>query len=458
MAGIEAAFADVVDQFADVLTEALCPPGESTPGGELARLCASPSTIGSDDDRILAMMVGLARVLNLSTTALSQVADVAERAGTRRRKRLKSPVELLKQLGVVPALAQRLVRVGQTARLMPGLMSRARVGGVPIEQTDAVARGIGFVEKRVPLDEEARADLVRRLSSQVTPKDVDNRARELAIEWAPAVDEADPDAVPVAENPELNEMTLMTGDDGRTMVSLDTDALSGEELRQALDPLCKPVLQPDGTQDPRSAGQRRADAHAQIIREYLAGRDRPTVSGGVLPHVSLIVPIERAGSAGSGTPSEASRVASLGFTGPVSSATVGLVVCEAAMRRVVMDADSAPLDVGREHRLVTAGLRKALEARDRGCAFPGCGRPVSWTDAHHCTPWSEGGDTAIDNCVLLCRMHHTVIHQTGWEVFIGHDRHPWFRPPLDPEHPERFREPIRSNARRTMTLEPTAAA
>ena len=457
MTGIEAAFADVVDQFADVLTEALCPPGESTRGGELARLSESPSVVGADDDRILSMMVGLVRVLNLSATALSQVTEVAERAGTRRRKRLKSPVELLKQLGVVPASAQRLARVGQAARVMPGLMARARVGGVPIEQADAVARGIGFVEKRVPLDEEGRADVVRRLSSQATPKDVDNRARELAIEWAPAVDEADPAAVPIAENSELNEMTLVTGDDGRTMVSLDTDALSGEELSQALDPLCKPVLQPDGTQDPRSVGQRRADAHAQIIRAYLAGRDRPTVSGGVLPHVTMIVPIEPTGAGRPAHP-DASRVASLGFTGPVSSATVGLVVCEAAMRRVVMDPDSAPLDVGRDHRLVTAGLRRALEARDRGCAFPGCGRPVSWTDAHHCTPWAEGGETAIDNCVLLCRMHHTVIHQTGWEVFIGHDRHPWFRPPLDPEHPERFREPIRSNARRTMTLEPTAAA
>lgn len=456
MTGTETVFADVVDQFADVLTEALCPPGESTPGGELARLCAAPSTIGSDDDRILSTLVGLARVLNLSMTALSQVTEAAERAGTRRRKRLKSPVELLKQLGVVPALAQRLVRVGQTARLMPGLMSRARVGSVPIEHADAVARGIGFVEKRVPLDDESRADLVRRLSSQATPKDVETRARELAIAWAPEVDETDPEAVPVAENPGLNEMTLVIGDDGRTMVSLDTDALSGEELSQALDPLCKPVLQPDGSEDPRSVGQRRADAHAQIIREYLAGRDRPTVSGGVLPHVTMIVPIEPVGSTREGA--EASRVASLGFTGPVSPATVGLVVCEAAMRRVVMDADSAPLDVGREHRLVTAGLRKALEARDRGCAFPGCGRPVSWTDAHHCVPWSEGGETAIDNCVLLCRMHHTVIHQTGWEVFIGHDRHPWFRPPLDPEHPDRFREPIRSNARRTMTLDPTAAA
>lgn len=453
--------ADAVDQFSDALIEALCPPGESTPGGELARLCAEPSKIGGDDDQILSLLVALTQALNLSTTALSQVTDAAERAGTRRRKRARTPADLLKHLGVVPALAHRLARVGAAAKSMPGVMARARLGRVSIEHADAIARGVSFVEKRVPLDDRARADLLRRLSSQATPRDVEARARELAIEWAPETDDADPETVPIAEDASLNEMTLVTGEDGRTSATLDIDALAGEELQQALDPLSKPIPMPDGSPDPRSASQRRADAHAQVIREYLAGRDRPTTSGGVLPHVTLIVPTEPedAGSVDAEAPdSEVPRVASLGFTGAVSTATVGLVVCEAAMRRVVMDANSAPLDVGREHRLVTVALRKALEARDRGCAFPGCGRPVSWTDAHHCTPWSEGGDTAIDNCVLLCRMHHTLIHQTGWDVFIGHDRHPWFRPPLDPERPDRFREPIRSNARRTMTLAPTAAA
>ncbi|MBM7366316.1 HNH endonuclease signature motif containing protein [Gordonia hydrophobica] len=454
------AIVDVITEFADALIEALSPPTLAAPGGELARLCATPSTVGFDDQVIGQTMVQLTRVVNLAGTAMSGLTDAAGRAGLPARKRVKTSTDLLKQLGITPAAAHRYARTGHAAHTMPGVMVHARTGGVPIEQLDAIGKGISFVGKRVPLDEDRRADLARRLSCQVTPADVSQRARELALEWQPEIDETDPDAVPVAENRDLNEMTLVTGDDGRTTGTFDLDALTGEELNQALDPLCKPIPQPDGSRDPRNAKQRRADALAQVIRTYLNGKERSTVSGGVLPHVTMIVPTQCGDgtSAPGSSPEDSSQVASLGFTGPVSPATVGLVLCEAAMRRVLLDQNSAPLDVGREHRLVTAGLRRALEARDRGCAFPGCGRPISWTDAHHCTPWSEGGETAIDNCVLLCRMHHTVVHQTGWEVFIGHDRHPWFRPPLDQANPDRHREPIRSNARRTMTSAPTAAA
>ncbi|MGB3696207.1 MAG: DUF222 domain-containing protein, partial [Gordonia sp. (in: high G+C Gram-positive bacteria)] len=172
------------------------------------------------------------------------------------------------------------------------LSRQARTGGVSLEHGDAVGRGVAFVSKRVPLDDQSRQDLARRLAVQVTPADVDTRARELALEWAPAPDPADPESevVPVAERPDLNEMTLTTGADGRTTATLDLDALSGEELHQALDPLCRPVPLPDGSRDPRTVGQRRAEAFGQIVRGYLTGRDRPTASGGVLPHVTLIVP------------------------------------------------------------------------------------------------------------------------------------------------------------------------
>ncbi|WP_347955654.1 HNH endonuclease signature motif containing protein [Gordonia aichiensis] len=460
---------DAVTELADLLSDALDPPGTASPGGELARVFASPSPTGADDRLILAVLVEVTRLLNLCTTTLATATEAAERAGIPARKRVKRASDLLRELGHPPAVAYRLARVGAAAASLPEVSRQARTGGVSLEHGDAVGRGVAFVSRRVPLDDQSRQDLARRLAVQVTPADVDTRARELALEWAPASDPTDPEVVPVAERPDLNEMTLTTGADGRTTATLDLDALSGEELHQALDPLCRPVPLPDGSRDPRTVTQRRAEAFGQIVRGYLTGRDRPTASGGVLPHVTLIVPTHtettrtetaRTQAAGPApSPSAgASSVASLGFAGPVSPATVGLVVCEAAMRRVVLDGESAPLDVGREHRLVTVALRKALEARDRGCAFPGCGRPVSWTDAHHCVPWSDGGETSVDNCVLLCRMHHTVVHHTGWEVFIGHDRHPWFRPPADTSRPVVSREPIRSNARRTMTAAPTAAA
>ncbi|MCK0440515.1 HNH endonuclease [Gordonia alkaliphila] len=157
----------------------------------------------------------------------------------------------------------------------------------------------------------------------------------------------------------------------------------------------------------------------QVVRTYLSHSERPE-SGGVLPHVTLSVPaavivngqpIDSAAGVG---PCRVVRIPFsdveaqvpwLGFAGPISARTAELIMCV----------------------------------------------------AHHAEHWKHGGQACLDNGVLLCRRHHMLIHQSGWEVFIGHDRHPWFVPPADLEHPKRRREAIPSNARRTLTLLPGAA-
>uniref|UniRef100_UPI0038B2DC01 HNH endonuclease signature motif containing protein n=1 Tax=Nakamurella leprariae TaxID=2803911 RepID=UPI0038B2DC01 len=82
----------------------------------------------------------------------------------------------------------------------------------------------------------------------------------------------------------------------------------------------------------------------------------------------------------------------------------------------------------------------ALGHRDRGCAFPGCDRPPGWCDAHHVQHWADGGPTNLDNTVLYCRHHHTVIHTGHWTVTMNPDGHPDHTPPvwIDPhQHPRR---------------------
>jgi len=83
---------------------------------------------------------------------------------------------------------------------------------------------------------------------------------------------------------------------------------------------------------------------------------------------------------------------------------------------------------------VSAHQRRALIARDHGCAFPGCNRPPAWTQAHHIRHWINGGTTDLANLILLCGHHHRVIHHDGWDIHIGNDGHPWFHPPqwMDP--------------------------
>ena len=70
---------------------------------------------------------------------------------------------------------------------------------------------------------------------------------------------------------------------------------------------------------------------------------------------------------------------------PLSPQAVRRLCCDAGLIPIVLNGKSVPLDLGRSHRLVTAEQRKALVARDKGCAYPGCDRPARWAEAHHIT-------------------------------------------------------------------------
>ncbi len=84
---------------------------------------------------------------------------------------------------------------------------------------------------------------------------------------------------------------------------------------------------------------------------------------------------------------------------------------------VIRRRDGIPLDVGRRYRTETPAIRRALEARDHGCRFTGCGMPAAWSTAHHLRPWSDGGTTSLNDTALFCFVHHHhYIHLLGWTV------------------------------------------
>jgi len=87
---------------------------------------------------------------------------------------------------------------------------------------------------------------------------------------------------------------------------------------------------------------------------------------------------------------------------------------DAAAVPVVLGGAGQPLDVGRATRTVPEGLRRAVTARDRGCAR--CGRPPSWCEVHHVLPGEHGAETKLANLVMLCRVCHRLVHHAGWDV------------------------------------------
>ncbi len=95
--------------------------------------------------------------------------------------------------------------------------------------------------------------------------------------------------------------------------------------------------------------------------------------------------------------------------------TVRRIACDGSLVRITQDDAGNPLDIGRKTRAVPPALRRALHSRDRGCRFPGCNQH-RFVDAHHIRHWADGGETSIDNLVLLCRHHHRLVHEGGFGV------------------------------------------
>ena len=172
--------------------------------------------------------------------------------------------------------------------------------------------------------------------------------------------------------------------------------------------------------DSRSAACRRGQAMIEALRRFLDHGTAP-IQGGQRPHITVTIGLDEL-RRGVGT-------GCLNFGGPVSAGMLRMLACDATIIPAVLGGASQVLDVGRSNRLFPPGIRRAIELRDRGCAFPGCDRPPGWTEAHHIIHWVNNGPSSLDNGCLLCSHHHSVIHRGHWEVWMAADGLPEFLPP-----------------------------
>jgi hypothetical protein len=157
---------------------------------------------------------------------------------------------------------------------------------------------------------------------------------------------------------------------------------------------------------PRLAA-RRADALSRIAESFL--KDGPAALNGGERH-QIVVHVDaqtlREGVAGRCELED----------GPsLPAETVRRLACDASVVSVVENEQGEPLNVGRKTRTIPPAIRRALNARDRGCRFPGCTH-TQYVDAHHVHHWSKGGETKLSNLALLCRFHHRQVHEGRVEV------------------------------------------
>ncbi|MDZ7780342.1 MAG: DUF222 domain-containing protein [Gemmatimonadota bacterium] len=178
-------------------------------------------------------------------------------------------------------------------------------------------------------------------------------------------------------------------------------------------------------EDRREAARRRADAVGLIAERALAagigieqGKDATPdlpLSGSRAERYQVMLHLRADAGA-----EDRHAAAHLDDGTPVTAVTARQLACDAARVDVTHGSDGAVLGVGRRTRTVPPSIRRALEVRDGGCRFPGCGS--RFTDAHHVVHWADGGETNLRNLVLLCRRHHRHVHRGGVTVAIDRDQ------------------------------------
>ncbi|MGY1748113.1 DUF222 domain-containing protein [Modestobacter sp. SYSU DS0511] len=358
---------------------------------------------GLTNKRTLDRTALLVSVANRVAAELTRTVRHAESTQAAEHDGLKSMRSwLIGHARLAPAEASRVVRAGRVLEFFPVLAAEFAAGEVTAAQVNVVAEKVGPGEVAA-----AEAQGVDLGAFDQTWAQIAAGAPHEVLKTAVALFDAalDPDG-PEPDPTEGRRLSIAKHADGSVTGRFDLDAVGGEKLQAAVESLVQ-ANRPKG--DTRTRSQQQADALVQLCDNQLASGGLPTLRT-VKPHVVVGIDLDDLVDDATGP-----GAAQTGFGATISAARARYLACDGSVSRIVMGPDGVPLDLGRDYRVVTPGLRKAVERRDKGCVFTGCGAPTWWCDVHHLVHWLHGGETNLSNSALLCERHHTKVHH-GFRV------------------------------------------
>jgi hypothetical protein len=214
-----------------------------------------------------------------------------------------------------------------------------------------------------------------------------------------------------AELVENRKLSISPCEDGAVLINGVLDPVGGAAFITAIEPLARK----SGAHDDRSREKRLGDALVDLSLHALDSGLIPQ-QGSQRTHLQVTTTLETLLGL-EGAPGAELEFAKL----PISSKTVERLACDCSVTRILLGSDSMVIDVGRAKRTISGPARKALNVRDRGCTWPGCERPASWTSGHHLKHWFFGGVNDPPNLTLLCYRHHWMVHEGNWQIVRSDD-------------------------------------
>ncbi|MCW2679718.1 MAG: putative endonuclease [Frankiales bacterium] len=335
--------------------------------------------------------------------------------------------------------AGRDVRVSVLLRTgLPRVAQAVLDGQVPSVRAEVLTRLVGRIDALALAEAEPA---LMETAKRMDPQQLTAYVRHLLATWVePVIEDAE------AAAHAARYLQTRRRADGSLWGSFLLPAGDAEGVLTCVEALARR----QGDEDTRSAAQRRADALSEMSDQVLGFGDLPE-TGGFRPQLSYVLPAEWAARrtaehtcadcsrcpqhrpatfadlVAAGVPTsqhssdrdEAGAVrvhpathacAVAAWTGPQTRARIETMLCDARITRVLLDSVGQVTGLEPLRDTVTKAQRRALAARDLGCAARGCTRPPAFCDAHHLIARADGGGHTLANLVLLCRRHHVLWH------------------------------------------------
>ena len=314
--------------------------------------------------------------------------------------------------GISLHAARERVRVARALEQLPRLSEAFGTGRISYSKVRAVTRVATPEDESTWLDlaESGTATHVERISA--------------GCRRALASDESDDDEAGAEGGPaEPGEVRLRYLSDGRVELVAVLAADDAELVMQAMLSASAPEYSDHGGHGAKrryergSLAPRCASGLRGMADSYLA-HARGERDNGATHLVVVQVDADVLAEARDPEPYEVGQLEATGRR--LAGHVLRRLACDATLQAAVTGSDGH-VTMGRRRRLVSARQRRALAVRDGGCVFPSC-TERRWVDAHHLQHWADGGPTELWNLALLCRAHHTTVHEGGFQLELVEGR------------------------------------
>jgi len=297
--------------------------------------------------------------------------------------------------------AREKVRVAHALKTLPDIAAAFATGDLSYSKVRAMTRAPGSCNEEELLS----------FALKTTTARVEERCRELRCGTADSLDGAQRAfanrSLRVCRNAERGTMTITVE------LPIETGELVAKALDKARDDSASRVEFVD-----ESFSARQADAMVSMSSSFLSGNAERSCNSSRNTSDDYLVTIHVDQSAlayGNGRSNL-----------PIES--VKRLCCDGHAVVIGEDENGEPLNIGRKTRTVPTAIKRALIARDKSCAFPGC-HHTRFVDAHHIEHWSAGGETSLGNLMLLCSQHHKLVHEGGFAIERDYQNHWFFKRP-----------------------------